>query len=115
MRVARWLCYLLGLVCAFLAGATMVSQAHEADRDYVAAPVVHEHVSPDPQNRFFVLAISSNTDGDINGGVPHIGIITPQESALADWLSAHDGKRVALSLRAGGPLTRDGELPREEQ
>jgi hypothetical protein len=109
-------CYALGLCLAFLAGVLVpCPEAHEADRDYVAAPVVHEHPSPDPQNRFFALAIASDTDGDDNGGIPHIGIITPKDSALADWLSAHDGKRVALSLRAGGPFTRDGDLTREER
>jgi hypothetical protein len=100
-------CYLLAAVLMFYAGRASVDRG--TDRDYVVAPIVHEHASPDPQNRFFALAIASDSDGDDNGGIPHIGILTPKDSALADWLSAHDGKRVALSLRAGGPFTRDGD------
>jgi hypothetical protein len=81
----------------------------DADRDYVASVFVHEHESPDPANRFFDVSFRNDGDDDGNRGVPHVGIITPKASALAEWLAAHDGQRVALSLRAGGRLTRDGD------
>jgi hypothetical protein len=81
------------------------------DHDYIASVFVHEHESPDPANRFFDLTFRNSGADDGNAGVPHVGVITDKESELADWLSAHDGQRVALSVRAGGRITRDGERP----
>ena len=103
-------CYLLGLVAAFVAGVLIpCPQAAERERDYVAAPIVHEHESPDPQNRFFDLVFRNDSDDDGNAGVTHIGIVTPKASKLANWLASHDGERVAWVFRAGGTLNRDGD------
>jgi hypothetical protein len=101
-------CYLLGLFAAFI-GGTFVPCPEAHGREYLAGAVVHEHESPDPVNRFFDLAIASDLDGEGNGGIPHIGIITTKDSRLGKWLKDADGKRVALSLRAGGEFTRDGQ------
>jgi hypothetical protein len=102
-------CYALGLLAAFIAGALIPRlHAHEADHDYVAAPIVHEHEAPDPQNRFFELVYRSASGDDESSGIPRVGIITSKNAPLAEWLSDHDGQRIAVAFRAGGPLTRDG-------
>lgn len=94
MRASLWFC----------AGALFILLARpsvDRAREYVASVIVHEHESPDPVQRFFDLDVAQD-------GSSHLGLITDQQSKLADWLKEHDGKRIAISLTAGGALTRDG-------
>lgn len=99
------LCFVAGALFMFLATA----HADEA-RDYTASLVIHREDSPDPALRYFDLTFSSSLSEDTvrAGTIPHMGIVAEKDSTLVAWLTKHDGERIAFSLRAGGPLDRDG-------
>lgn len=86
----------------------VVLEQHLESTDYVTSVIVRRAESFDFAGRLYFQLTHGNAT---QGSGQWIDVSAEPDSALATFLERHVGKRVSVTLRAGSPLTRDGEDP----